>query len=313
MKRSFLYCLSGLMIFGLAGCSSLMDGSNEISVREGQRSKAVAAKPKFAATIRIAGYTDGRNVGDARKVGTAKVRVSGMSGSEIRLDHDVNDVVAESMSGRLDEAGFLVLEPDDPTALFELSGVVKELNFDAKERDYVSVKVESTLKEMATGKVVWSGEAEQRSDRFAGVSGNDKGDIASYLQHELNVVTGKTAESIKSVLMATRGDLFGLPSGAKAIEGVNVFVIQGTTPSLNPNNTSILKPPVVDGQLAVKTEPGRAKVYLDGVYYGMSPLSVAVAAGIHTVEVKLNGYRKASEKVAIRAGTTTELEFQLEK
>ena len=312
MSRLAKFLVSVLAVAALAGCSGMMDSSNDISIREGQRSKDAAAKPKYAATIRIVGYGDGRNVGDTRKVGVAKVRVSGMSGSEIRLDRDVAEVVAESMSSRLDEAGFLVLERDDPTALFELSGVVKEMSFDAKERDYVSVKVESTLKEIASGKVVWSGEAEQKNDRFAGVSGNTKTDIANYLQHELYTVTSKTTESIKSVLLATRSDLFGLPSGAKAIEGVNVFVTQGTA-SINPNNTAMLKPPLIDGQLAVKTEPGRAKVYLDGVYYGLSPLSITVTAGIHTVEVRRNGYKKASEKVAIRPETTTELEFLMEK
>jgi hypothetical protein len=313
MNKVLFKLIAASIALTLYGCSSLM-GGDEVSIREEPRSKDAAAKPKYAASIRVAGYSDGRNTGDARKVGIAKVRVGGMSGSDIRLDRDADAVVAESMSARLDEAGFLVLEKDDPTAMFELSGVVKELRFDVKERDYVAIKVESTLKEIASGKVVWSGEAEQKNDRFAGVSGNTTRDIANHLQQELNVVTGKTTESIKSVLMATRSNLFGLPQGAKAIEGVNVFVTQGTTPVLTPSNTSLLKPPVVvDGQLAVRTEPGRAKVYLDGVYYGLSPLSIAAGAGVHTVEVKLAGYRKASEKVAVRPETTTELEFQLEK
>jgi hypothetical protein len=324
MNNLFYRFVVASMALSLMACSSLM-GSDEVSIREDQRSKDAAAKPKYAATIRVAGYTDGRKTGDARKVGIAKVRVNGMRGPDIRLDRDVGDVVAASMSGRLDEAGFRVLERDDPAAMFELSGVVKELSFDARERDYVSVKVESTLKEIATGKVVWSGEAEQKSDRFAGVSGNSTSDIASYLQYELNVVTGKTTESIKSTLMATRSNLFGVVPGVKAIDGVNVYVIQGATPSLEPNNTSMLKTPgaegvpgaktspAVEGQLVVRSEPGRAKIYLDGVYYGLSPLSINSAAGIHTVEARLSGYKKASEKVALRAGTTTELEFQLEK
>jgi hypothetical protein len=67
------------------------------------------------------------------------------------------------------------------------------------------------------------------------------------------------------------------------------------------------------GVVVVRTEPSRAKVYLDGVYYGMSPLNIESAAGIRTVEVKLKGYKNASEKVAVRVGATTELEFQLDK
>lgn len=311
--------LAFVLTVTLAACSSISD--NDVSIKQAPRSKEAAAKPKNAATVRIAGYSDARGVGDARKVGISTVRVIGMTGSDIRLDKDVVAVVADSMSGRLDEAGFLVLEHDDPTALFELSGVVKTLRFDAKERDYIAIKVESTLKEVATGKVVWAGEVEQKSDRFAGVSGNFKSDIADYLLHELDVVTGKTTESIKSVLLATRSNLFNLPPGAKAIEGVNVFVTQGAAPSLNPNNTAVLRQmpaneraqPQLDGQLAVKTEPARAKVYLDGVYYGLSPISLNATAGVHTVEVKLAGYKKSSEKVAVRPDTAVEVEFQLEK
>jgi uncharacterized membrane protein len=52
---------------------------------------------------------------------------------------------------------------------------------------------------------------------------------------------------------------------------------------------------------------------LDGVYFGLSPLNIESAAGVRVVEVKLKGYKKASEKVAVRTGATTELELQLEK
>ena len=62
----------------------------------------------------------------------------------------------------------------------------------------------------------------------------------------------------------------------------------------------------------VNTEPARAKVYLDGVYYGMSPLRVEAAPGVHKVEVKLKGYKTASEKVSLRKGDSTELELTLE-
>ena len=86
------------------------------------------------------------------------------------------------------------------------------------------IKLETTLKEVATGKVVWAGEVEEKNDRFAGVSGNSKSDIADYLKQEVGVVTGKTAEAINSVLMATRPELFNLTPGTKVIPGVKVLV-----------------------------------------------------------------------------------------
>lgn len=311
MRRSSFYFFSGLLLLGLAGCSSL-DGGNEISVRESRQPSPDAPKVKYAASIRIAGYVDERKISDARKVGIAKVRVNGMSGSEIRLDRDVTEVVTASMRKRLDDAGYQVLERDDPGALFELNGVVRELSYDARERDYVSITVVTTLKEVASGKVIWSGEVTQKSDRFAGVSGNDKEDIATYLHDELGVVTGKTTEAINATLMAARSDLFNLMPGTRAIPGVTVFVTPGTAPQV-PATPTVTPPALANALLVVRTEPTRAKVYLDGVYYGMSPLHVEASAGIHTVEVKLKGYRSVTEKVAVRKGDTTELEVLLEK
>lgn len=313
MNRLAQFLVSALAVAALAGCSGMMDSSNDISIRESEQPSPDAPKVKYAASMRIAAYTDERKIGDPRKVGVAKVRVSGMSGTEIRLDRDVTQVVADSIAKKLDDTGFQVLGRDDKAALFELSGVVKELSFDAKERDYVSISVETTLKEIASGKVVWSGEVAQKSDRFAGVSGNDKEDIANYLHHELDVVSGKTIEAISATLMASRSNLFSLTPGTKAIPGVTVFVSpngQGSSAA----DTSMLKPmQSAPGTLVVRTEPARAKVYMDGVYFGLSPLNIESAAGIRTIQVKLKGYRTASEKVAVRVGAMTELEFLLEK
>lgn len=316
MSRVAKFLISAVAGVVLTGCSGMMD-SNDISIRESEQPSPDAPKVKYAASIRIAGYTDERKVGDVRKVGVVKVRVSGLSGSEIRLDRDVTQVVADSISKKLDDTGYQVLEREDRSALFELSGVVREMSFDAKERDYVSISVETTLKEVATGKVVWSGEVVQKSDRFAGVSGNDKEDIANYLHHELDVVSGKTVEAISATLMVSRSDLFNLTPGTKAIPGVTVYSIPGiSTPVPNtptPTMPTVTNSQFANGQLLVRTEPARAKIYLDNVYYGMSPIHVEVTPGIHNLQAKLKGYRTASEKVAVRKGETTELEMQLEK
>ena len=118
----------------------------------------------------------------------------------------------------------VILAKDDASALFELSGVVKDLSYDVKVRDHVFIKLDSTLTEVATGKTVWAGEVEQKDERFAGVSGNTKSDIADYLKYELGIVTGKTTEAINAVLVATHPEMFNLTPGAKLIPGVKEFV-----------------------------------------------------------------------------------------
>ena len=299
MSRFALYLFAGIAGLFLAGCAAL--SGNEIHVSESEKQNPNAAQVKYLATVRIEGYVDGRNQGNPRKIGIAEARVIGLSGTDILLDRDATEVVTDSLRKRLEDTGIQVLAKDDPGALFELSGVVKELKYDVRTRDEVSIKIQSTLKEVATGKVVWSGEVAQKDDRFAGVSGNTKGDIANYLTEQLVVVTVKTTEAINNVLMATRPELFSLTPGTKAIPGVTVFVSPNGIGSGAPDTTLLPRQPTSDtsllkpmgsapGLLVVRTEPARAKVYMDGVYFGLSPLNIESAAGIRIVEVKLKGY-----------------------
>jgi hypothetical protein len=318
MSRFALYWCAGLAGVLLAGCAGLM--GNEIHVSENDKPNSDAVKVKYLATLRIADYVDGRNMGNPRKIGIAEARVMGLSGTDILLDRDATEVVTDSLRRRLQDTGIQVLAKDDASALFELSGVVKELKYDVKTRDEVSIKIDSTLKEVATGKVIWSGEVAQQDERFAGVSGNTKSDIADYLKQELGVVTGKTTEAIDNVLMATRPELFSLTPGTKVIPGVTVFVTPGTeaqaplTPTPTPPAVANSPLPVLANTLLiVRTEPVHAKIYLDGVYYGMSPLHVAMPAGIYKVEARQKGYRTSTDKVAVRLGNTTELEMELVK
>jgi hypothetical protein len=299
--------LAGILF---AGCAVL--SGNEIHVSESEKQNPDAVRVKYLATLRIAGYVDERNMGNPRKIGIAEAKVMGLSGTDINLDRDATEVVTASLRKHLEDTGIQVLAKDDASALFELSGVVKELKYDVKTRDEVSIKIDSTLKEVATGKIVWSGEVAQKDERFAGVSGNTKGDIASYLKQQLDVVTIKTTEAINNVLMATRPELFSLTPGTKVIPGVTVFVTPGTEAQAPITPTSA-PPALTNSLLIVRTEPVHAKIYLDGVYYGVSPLHVNMPAGIYKIEARQKGYRTSSEKVAIRLGNTTELEMELVK
>jgi hypothetical protein len=54
-------------------------------------------------------------------------------------------------------------------------------------------------------------------------------------------------------------------------------------------------------------------VYLDGVYYGLSPLRLEMEPGVHAISVKLEGYKMVTEKVSVRKGDNTEMELSLER
>lgn len=65
--------------------------------------------------------------------------------------------------------------------------------------------------------------------------------------------------------------------------------------------------------LIVGTIPGRAKVYLNNVYQGVTPLKAELEPGVHAISIKLEGYRMIAEKVTVHSGEYTELDLTLER
>jgi len=330
----------GLVAAFAVGCSNasvpslgnMLAGSGAISVAEHKKASSNPPQLKYAANIRISEYTDARKADNLRKIGTGAENVSGMSGKDIVLDQEVAAMVTGAVRTSLDEAGFQVSEAQTGNAQFELSGVVKELVYDVKARDEISIAVLSTLKEISTNKVVWSAVVTEKADRFAGVSGNTRDDVASYLHKELGIVTQKTADAISASLMVVHPELFNLTPGTRAIPGVAVLVAPTVslpaapaTPAFVPmqappaasmapaSATYIPHASETNGLLLVNTNPDRAKVYMDGVYFGLSPLRLEIEPGIHAVSVKLLGYKMVAEKVSVRKGDSTEMDLDLER
>lgn len=308
-------CLLSLVVAGCAGTfGSMTDPGNEIRIREDSKPSPNARQGKYPIAIRLAGYADARQADSPRLVGKSTSRILGLTGKDIVLDRDVTEVVAESVKKRLGEAGIQVLAGEATGAQFQLSGSVKELSIDVKDRDYVNIAIESTLTEVASGKLIWSGVVVEKADRYAGVSGNSKKDVADYLRKELGIAMGKTSESILSVLMATRPELFNMVVGIKPVQGVTVFSNSaGSATSAVVPATPSVEPPAVTGTLSVISVPPRARVYVDGVYFGLTPLRAEIGAGVREVSVKLDGYQTTSEKVSVRKEDSTELEMKLQR
>lgn len=307
-----------LFSFGVAGCAnfwgSATEAGNELRIREDAKPSPNAKLEKYQITLRMAGYIDARQVDSPRRVGTSNARIMGLTGKDIMSDQDATEVVVASMKKRLGDAGLQVLAADATNAQFQLSGAVKEFSIDVKERDYVNIAIESTLTEIASGKVIWSGLVVERADRYAGTSGNGKKDVADFLRWKLGVVSTKTADSVLSVLMATRPEMFNMVVGIKPVQGVTVYsnsagsAASAVVPVVAPSEVA-----TVNGTLAISSSPSRAKVYVDGVYFGLTPLSAEFSVGIHEVSIKLDGYKTASEKVSVRNGDKTEMDIKLQR
>lgn len=301
--------------------------SNTIQVAD-RSSGAPNTLLKYSATLRVQKYVDQRKITQPNKLGVITVRVMGMDSGDLLLDQEVASVATTSIKKRFDVEGFQVLDGGAAAnALFEVSGVIKELTLNVKERDRISIGIETTLKEVATGKVIWSGLVTETDERFAGVSGDSKDDIMAYLNKEMRVVSSKTVEAISASLMASRPELFNLTPGTRPIAGVTVYVAPSAAkpapvaaPAVSSNNvmqpaasTYVPSATATTGLLLVNTNPQRAKVYLDGVYYGMSPLRLEMPPGFHAISVKLEGYKMVTEKVSVRRGDNTEMELNLER
>ncbi len=334
LQRSGLLC-----VLLLVGCSTLEGVKNSVGGLFGGNDTSSGtltaidrgnATPstllKYGATLRMGTYQDQRKIPNPRQLGQVTVRVNGITSGELLLDQEVAQVTTLSMKKRFDQEGFQILEGTQAgQALFEVSGIVKELTLDVKERDRITIGIETTIKEVATGKVVWSGLVSEKNERFAGVAGNSKEDIIHYLNKELRIVSSKTVEAISASLMASRPELFNLTPGTRPIAGVTVYVAptaaapaplapavvvatpNAAAPAYAPHASATM------GLLLVNTNPQRAKVYLDGVYYGMSPLRLEMDPGVHAISVKLEGYKMVTEKVSVRKGDNTELELALER
>ncbi len=308
--KFFLLALSALLSVGIAHADSFFSSDGLLHAKALLVTDASTAKN--AATLRIRPYVDQRIEQDARLLGEFNTRIGGLSGKQLRLNRDVAMIATEQMQQQFSDAGFAVVN-EAAAAKFELTGVVKTLTLDSKARDEINIVLETNLSEIATGKLIWSAVVSQSNTRFGGVAGNDRDDIVNFLYRELAVVSGKTVSAVNSLLMASYPALFNLTPGTKTIDGVTVLSAPLTSPvAVTPTMVSE-KMTHSTGTLVLTSSPSRAKIYVDEVYFGMTPLRVDLDAGIHTLTAKLAGRKTASEKVSVRNADTTELEMTLSK
>ena len=280
MKTFISKSILALAILGVTGCA----GDGLIHIVDNKAPSTNKMVDNAAVTLRIGDYVDARNNGNPRLLGTASLRVSGMSGNKILLDKDAANLVASNIGKQLEIAGFKIVTNE--SAKYELSGVIKQLRYDVNNQDEIYLEIETSIKEIASGKVIWSGSARQEEKIFAGISGSNTNDIALNLKHKLGVVAKKTSDMIAANMTIFHPAPIAAASNAPA-------------------------PVMASGQLKLSGSPARAKIYVDGVYFGLLPLNSTLEVGVHDISVKLNGYKTASEKISVRTGETTELEIKL--
>jgi hypothetical protein len=331
-----------VLLYVVAGCSAVHEDVNPdagwfgndstLHTLAGQKLADDRVRPpvKYDATLQISRYADQRDQGNPRLLGISTQLIRGVSGSQLLLDQDVADLVTSAIKMQFETEGYQLLDEGGiGKAMFEVSGTIKDLNLNVKYRDEINIAIETTVKDLRNGEVVWSGLVTEKHDRFAGVSGNNKDDVVAYLDKELLVASNKTVAAVSASLMSAYPNLFNLTAGKQVIPGVSVYAVPVMAEPISGNSTAIMPtvgiqpgsvapppkqmPLTSAGLLVVNTNPPRARVYIDGVYYGLSPLRVEMEPGVHAVEVKLNKYKTVTEKVSVRKGDNTEMELSLER
>lgn len=248
------------------------------------------AKIKSPVTVYVEPFADVRtdrpSSKDPRLIGDITVLVADLNGNRLILSEEPSVLVTNAFEKELALSGFTVKsEADRKEADYILKGEIKDFRLDIGPRDKIKIEIASRLYSKKADKPVWEGTVSEKDDRFAGVMGNTRKSISDYISFTLQKVARKTVQEAGSKLSEEKAVSSPLEQG----------IPQGS------------------GRLVITTDPPRAKIYINGVYYGVTPFTLDIEPGIYDVDIKQQGFKDGKEKVAVRLGRTTELELTLEK
>lgn len=135
----------------------------------------------------------------------------------------------------------------------------------------------------------------------------------SYVHKTLSIIPVTAATTTATTTPTTVATTAATTSATTSATTAPVTVVtsapttSATLASVSASGTSSTAAPAGSGSLSVTTTPAGAAVYVDGVQRGVSPATIpGLAAGSHTVLLKLDGYQDLSTPVQITAGTMNE-------
>jgi hypothetical protein len=241
-------------------------------------------------TILVTPFIDARGAtADPLVIGDISVTVSDMTARRLVLEKNPAEIVTTAFQKELSLAGYTVVDGDNGEADYVLSGELREFRLNLGARDEIAVEVFSRVSTKKDGRVVWEGVKKESGDRFAGVMGNSRRTVSNYISATLSKVIRK-----------------GIADWSPRMASPGAGPYYTRTPG--PNKTPI---PPGQGRLVISTDPPRAKVYLDGVYYGLTPTSIDIEPGVYDLTLTQPGLKDYTERVAVRAGRATVLESTL--
>ena len=342
----------GALLLTLAACSSVNPFSPKREATSPPRT-ADNREIRQPVTLAVLPYQDARlsvqgaQGAPTRKIGSIRSTDFYAFGSrDITLPQDPAEMVTEAMRGQFGQAGFEVNAAG--AANFTLSGVVRELRLEIERADRLAIVVESNLHD-AAGNVIWSGVVTERADKIEDTDGGVDGLILRYVQKGLTGVAGQTRSQINASLKQAYPEIFRQseriyaaqtaqrapaaalpapvavaptfapppPHPAAIVAASNAVTpppapapVMASTPAPAP-----AAPAIVPGKglLVLTTTPSRAQLSIGDVYFGLSPIKLDLAPGVHALNIKLSGYKTVNAKVSVRLGEVTEYDLRLAK
>ncbi len=255
------------------------------------------AKTKSPVAFFVEPFSDARDSSERastinpRVIGKVTAVVSDYIGADLEISDPPEEVVGRAFIEELKNSGYKVLNAEERSAAdFIAKGEVRGLRLDIGSRDEIDVRVYIGITEAETGRVIWEGVAAEKNSRFAGVMGNTKDSISAY-----------AAESIGKAIKRALDEAFALIENTQAAYAVSAE-----------KKSEPVAPRQGTGRLVVAAQPN-AKVYVNGVYFGMTPFKTDMDPGVYELNVKQRGFKETKERVSVRLGELTEIEVTLDK
>ena len=270
-----------LASFLITGCAM------PLTVKYDAKYGAPSISLKESFKVAVIPYKDERKEGNPKKLGDITSPVFGIDTTELIIGKKVADFVTDAFKEQFTLAGFKTQEAVSQDADFLIEGSVKAFSLDIGPKDSIEIEISTTLKDAKTGDILWSGDVAEKEERFAGVMGNTRETVAKYISRSLAKVIKNTLTDVASAIEKTR---------PQSVEPIKEEVILGN-----------------EGRLSLSSVPPKAQVYVDDVYYGLTPITIDLAPGIYNVGFKMEGFKNAVQKIAVRKGRVTEFAVILEK
>ena len=169
------------------------------------QSKSVLQRNGQPVVLLVGEVADGRPDAPSHKVGNigSSVMFMASTSGKLVLDQNVSAVVFTALNNQLAADGFrTVSDPHEPHD-FELISVAKDFELNIVAQDDLNITVDMTLRDAKTGEVLWAGSVEQKSSRFAGVSGDTGNSIVRYFNRGLSEWAVKASANVRDNLLRT--------------------------------------------------------------------------------------------------------------